>query len=199
MDGIARKLALAVAATAALAGAAAGQGVEGARDRIDVAEFDAEGRLVHPADLDAWVHVGSNLGLNYNERDFDPDSPGTFGVVRMEPEAYRYFMQTGRFADGTMFHLAFHGVVRDLELSPDGFATGPVMATEIHYKDSERFPDGFNFFTFGNGQAAAAAVPLPNDCVTCHMANADYDGVFTQFYPAMKARLEQDAAGGAGD
>jgi hypothetical protein len=161
--------------------------------RLSVARFDEEDRLVYPEDVDAWVHVGSNLGLNYNEADFDPDSPGSFGVVTMEPTAYRYFMETGRFADGSMFHLTFHRVVRDLELSPDGFATGAALASEIHLKDSEMFPDGFNFFTFAPTQTAAAAVPLPNDCVACHMANAAYDGVFTQFYPAMNARLAQGA------
>lgn len=139
------------------------------------------------------MHIGSNLGLNYNDALFDPGSPGAFGVVTMEPTAYRSFMETGRFAEGSMFHLTFHGTVRDVELSPGGFATGPALASEIHLRDAELFPDGFNFFTFGNGQTAAAAVPLPNDCVTCHMANADHEGVFTQFYPAMNARLARGA------
>lgn len=158
--------------------------------RISVAELDEEGRLVYPANVEEWIHVGSNLGLNYNEAAFDPDSPGMFGVVTMEPNAYRAFMETGRLAEGTMFHLSFHGTVRDEELSPDGFATGPSVGTEIHLRDSEMFPDGFNFFTFAPGQEKAAAVPLPNDCVTCHMENGAHDGVFTQFYPRLRARLE---------
>ncbi len=181
-------MATALAAAAMVAQASFGQD---APARIAAAEFDEEGRLVYPANVEEWIHVGSNLGLNYNEAAFDPDSPGMFGVVTMEPNAYRAFMETGAFAEGTMLHLSFHRVVRDEELSPDGFATGPSMGTEIHYKDSAMFPDGFNFFTFPPGAERADAVPLPNDCVTCHTANADADGVFTQFYPAMRARLAE--------
>jgi hypothetical protein len=164
--------------------------------RISVAEFDEEGRLLYPGDIEEWVHVGSNLGLNYRDQEFNVQNPGTFGVVTMEPTAYRAFMETGKFPDGTMLHLSFHGVVRDAELSPDGFATGPVMATEIHYRDSEKFPDGFNFFTFRPGQEAAAAESLPNVCVTCHIENAAYEGVFTQFYPRMLERLGEQRSSG---
>ena len=173
---------------AALAALAAAAAVAQERARVDAARFDDEGRLIYPADVEEWVHLGSNLGLNYVEGDFDPASPGLFGVVTMEPTAYRVFMDTGVFPDGAMFHLSFHGVVRDEELSP-GFATGPSRGTEIHLKDSEMFPDGFNFYSYRPGQASAEAATLPNDCVDCHTEHAAHDGVFTQFYPRVAARL----------
>jgi hypothetical protein len=163
--------------------------------RISVAQFDGEGRLIYPENIAEWVHLGSSVGLNYAEgTEFDPANPGIMNVVTMEPTAYRYFMETGRFADGTMFHLTFHSTVRDERLNSAGFATGPAAATEIHYKDSEMFPDGFNFFNYRPGQTEAAAVPLPNACVSCHTANADHDGVFVQFYPAILERLGQATA-----
>lgn len=163
--------------------------------RLAVAEFDDQGRLIYPQDIGEWVHLGSSVGLNYNsEAPADPANADIMNVVTMEPTAYRYFMETGRFADGTMFHLTFHSTVRDARLNSAGYATGPSVGSEIHYKDSEMFPDGFNFFNFSPGQGVADAVELPNACVSCHMANGDHDGVFVQFYPAILARLQQGTA-----
>jgi hypothetical protein len=182
----------AVLAAAASLFAAAGAGGEDKPGRIQAAQFDDQGRLIYPANVDEWVHLGASVGLSYREgAAFDPAHPGVMNEVSIEPQAYHYFMEHGTFADGTMFHLEFHSTVRDARLNSSGFATGPTMSTEIHLKDSEKFPDGFNFYTFANGQKAAAAVPLPNACVACHKANGEYDGTFVQFYPRILARLSQ--------
>ena len=57
-------------------------------------------------------------------------------------------------------------------------------ALEVHVKDSARFPGGWAFFGFDDGQAAK---PVPHDaaCYACHAAHAAVDTTFVQFYPTL--------------
>ncbi len=160
--------------------------------RIDVAEFDDDGNLLVPADLDEWVFIGSSLGMGYSQENFDPDSPGMFQVARMEPQAYQYFRETGEFADGTMLSLHFYGSQNEISINRSGFVMSDLHFAEIHYKDSARFPDGFNFYNVNNGDAVGTEIPLPNDCVECHARDGAYDGVFVQFYPPLHRYLPDD-------
>jgi hypothetical protein len=66
---------------------------------------------------------------------------------------------------------------------------GDLHFAEIHYKDSERFPDGFNFYNLNNGDLLASEVELPNDCVDCHKRDGAYEGVFVQFYAPIQRYL----------
>ena len=163
---------------------------------IDVARFDADGSLIVPENLDEWVFVGSSLGMGYSQDDFDPDSPGMFQIVRMEPEAYQVFKRTGRFVDGTMLSLHFYGSQNEISINRAGFVMDSLHFAEIHYKDSKRFPDGFNFYTFRANQVHAEEVPLPNDCVDCHKKDGAYDGVFVQFYPTIHEYLPEQVRAG---
>ena len=160
-------------------------------NRVDVAEFDDEGNLILPASFDQWVFLGSSLGQQYEEEAFDPDSPGLFQVVRMEPNAYAAFLETGEFVDGTMFALHFYGAQEKLSINRGGFVMSGLRFAEIHYKDS-KYQDGFNFFTFTPGSDLATEVALPNDCVECHRRDGAYDGVFVQFYPDIHEHLPVD-------
>jgi len=163
-----------------------------ATDAVNAATFDDDGKLIKPGDIDEWVFLGSSLGMGYSQAEFDPDSPGMFQIVRMEPQAYKAFVETGRFADGTMFALHFYGSQNKVSINRAGFVMGSLHFMEIHYKDSERFPDGFNFYTFNNDQTVAEEEPLPNECVTCHKKDGVYDGVFVQFYPTIHEFLPGD-------
>lgn len=164
---------------------------------VDVAEFDDKGRLVFPSDVEEWIFLGSSLGMGYSQAEFDPDSPGMFQIVRMEPQAYKAFLETGRFVDGTMFSLHFYGSQNKISINRAGFVMDDLHAAEIHLKDSKRFPDGFNFYNFDNSQAAVEEVPLPNDCVDCHKKDGAYDGVFVQFYPIIRDRVPPEALANA--
>jgi hypothetical protein len=161
-------------------------------DAVHAATFDDDDNLIRPADIDEWIFLGSSLGMGYSQENFDPDSPGMFQIVRMEPHAYRAFLKTGEFVDGTMFSLHFFGSQNEVSINRAGFVMGDLHFMEIHYKDSERFPNGFNFYTFDNDQTAATAIPLPNDCVACHTKDGAYDGVFVQFYPTIHEHLPAD-------
>ncbi len=161
-------------------------------DAVHAATFDDDGHLNRPANIDEWVFLGSSLGMGYAQENFDPDSPGMFQIVRMEPQAYGAFRKTGKFAEGTMFSLHFFGSQNEVSINRAGFVMGDLHFMEIHYKDSERFPNGFNFYTFNNDQNAAEAIPQPNECVTCHTKDGAYDGVFVQFYPTIHQYLPVD-------
>jgi Cytochrome P460 len=159
--------------------------------RIDVAEFDDDGDLIVPTDLDEWIFIGSSLGMGYSQDNFDPDSPGMFQVARMEPTAYKVFKKTGKFADGTMLSLHFYGSANHISINRSGFVMSDLHFAEIHYKDSKRFPDGFNFYNLSNGEPTGREIELPNDCVDCHKRDGAYDGVFVQFYPTIREYLPQ--------
>ena len=161
-------------------------------DAVHAATFDDDGQLNRPANIDEWVFLGSSLGMGYSQENFDPDSPGMFQIVRMEPQAYSAFRKTGKFVEGTMFSLHFFGSQNEVSINRAGFVMGNLHFMEIHYKDSERFSNGFNFYTFDNDQNAAEAMPQPNECVTCHTKDGAYDGVFVQFYPTIHEHLPAD-------
>lgn len=152
---------------------------------VHAATFDDDGKLIRPGDIDEWVFLGSSLGMGYSRENFDPDSPGMFQIARMEPNAYKAFRDSGQFVDGTMIALHFFGSENNISINRAGYVMGSQHYMEIHYKDSHRFPDGFNFYVFQNDDAVSKEMPLPNDCVACHKKDGAYDGVFVQFYPTI--------------
>ena len=72
---------------------------------VDVAVFNDDGDLIVPDNINEWIFLGSSLGMGYSQVNFNPDSPGMFQIVRMEPTAYRTFKETGELVDGTMITL----------------------------------------------------------------------------------------------
>ena len=158
---------------------------------VEVARIDGSGNLERPVEIDTWVFLGSSLGMGYNGQvPFDPDTPGNFQTVLMEPAAYRHFQETGRFAAGSMFALYFHGSRTNVSINQSGFVMGEELALEIHLKDKKRFPEtGFNFYFFGPDDQLAETQSAPNGCTSCHIEHGQTDGVFTQFYPALWKKL----------
>lgn len=174
-------------------GAAASRLLEGpvTVGSVTVAEFDEDGDLRRPVEIENWVFLGASLGMGYNGQvPFDPDTPGNFQTVLMEPTAYQVFQQSGTFPDGSMFALLFHGTRTNVSINTSGFVMGEPLALEIHLKDKKRFPQtGFNFFFFDNDDTESSAMRVPNDCTSCHVRHAETDGVFTQFYPTLRPYL----------
>ena len=156
---------------------------------LSVPVFNAQSELQLPADLDRWIHLGTMLGPQYTDEGFDAGGSNLFHSALMEPTAYKAFLDTGQFADGTMFALRFYIALSEMSIQKSGFLMGDLTLTEIHLKDSKRFPDGFNFYVFPAGTEKAAPLPLPNDCVSCHTEHGAYDAVFAQFYPALRDKI----------
>lgn len=180
-----------VSAVLAVVGAAfAAFGQSATPAKLDIARYDGEGRLAFPADTDRWIAVGTGLGGNYADVPFDPANPGSIGVVQMEPSAYDYFLENGRYADGTMFLLTFYATQKKPDPALQGFVQGDVVGREIHVLDKTRFAaEGSGFFVFSEGtDAAVAPMPVGSVCVQCHSAEGAFEGTFVQFYPALRGR-----------
>ena len=163
-----------------------------AQDGLGVARYTDTGELLYPDDLDRWVVMGANLGSDYREDPFDPAAPGTIGVVQMEPAAYDYFLEHGEYADGTMFLLSFFGAERNSDPQLQGFVQGDMRIQEIHLIDKQRFTEGRAFFVYQRpGMTSVEKVADGSECVQCHMAEGDFDGTFTQFYPTIRHLLPE--------
>lgn len=187
---IAASMLAAGAAVAQIAGGESAPTTDAAPGRVEAAHYLASGQLAYPADLDQWVFLGTSLGMGYSQVRFNPGTPGNFQVVQIEPNAYREFLKTGTFPEGTMIALSFYSAVTGLSINKTGFVGDRLEMVEIHVKDRARFPStGFNFFMFHPGDKAAAALPLPNDCVTCHVRDGAHDAFFTQFYPLIRDKV----------
>jgi hypothetical protein len=148
-------------------------------------QFTSENQLIRP-NVDEWIFMGSSLGLAYAPGEFRNDRPGTFQIVHMEPAAYRYFVENGEYANGTMFSLSFYSVQEKPEPELNGFAQQDLGDFEIHMLDRERFVAQRGFYLFNGDAATAQMVPTGNECEECHNEHAQYDGTFTQFYPIVR-------------
>src|SRR5262245_20762879 len=160
--------------------------------RLAAARLTDAGELVRPDNLDEWVFLGASLGLGYDNAKRDPDSPGDFQVVLMEPTAYAHFKTHGSYADGSMFLLSLYFTERRLSTGLAGFAQGEPKAFEIHLIDRQRIADGRAFYLFRQDAGQAAAVPHGNPCIESHLRDAAFDGTFAQFYPAIRHRIPSE-------
>lgn len=146
-------------------------------------QYDSNRNLILPSDYRQWILVGSSLGLSYAEGAGDHQM---FNTTLMEPSAYRYFIETGTFREGTMLALVLQGVGTNAAPARQGqFATG-VHVIEMAVKDSARVAEGWAYYGFGGPMAGgyrSSAAPQPKDnCYACHSEHAARDNVFTQFY-----------------
>src|SRR5262245_24999459 len=64
--------------------------------------FTTDGRLLRPADYREWVFVSSGLGMTYGPAQPASDRPPLFDNVFVTPAAYREFLRSGSWPDGTM-------------------------------------------------------------------------------------------------
>jgi len=151
--------------------------------------FDKEGKLKRPENLEEWVFMGSSLGMTYIPTDMDPEDPGHFSTVMMEPAAYKHFRKTGKFEDGTVFAKIIH----DSKVGHGGASMDEQIYLEIHVKDKQRYPEtGSGFFAWSPGDAEYAEMfPTEMGCVACHKDRAAYDDVFTQFYPTIRKQANE--------
>ena len=130
-----------------------------------------------------WVLVGSSLGLSYSET---PQRNQMFNTTLMEPSAYRHFVQTGEFREGTMFALILQGVGTNATPARQGQFATDVHAVEMAVKDTGRVPEGWAYYGFGGPMAGgfqSSAAPQPKArCFNCHDEHAARDHVYIQFY-----------------
>jgi hypothetical protein len=147
-------------------------------------QYDKDRNLMLPADYRQWIVAGSSLGLSYAEG--GAQGHQMFNTTLIEPSAYRHFVETGEFRDGTMFALILQGIGTNATPARQGqFATG-VHAVEMAVKDTTRVPEGWAYYGFGgpmSGGYRTSSAPQPkSNCYDCHVKHAARDNVFIQFY-----------------
>jgi hypothetical protein len=146
--------------------------------------YDTNRNLVLPDDYRRWILVGSSLGLSYSESGRRGDQ--MFNTTLMEPSAYRHFVDTGTFREGTMLALILQGIGTNAMPARQGQFATDVHAVEMAVKDSTRMPEGWAYYGFGGPMAGGyrtSAAPQPKaSCYSCHVQHAARDNVFTQFY-----------------
>jgi hypothetical protein len=174
-----------IAAIGALALAASAQ-----QPAADGPEYENGTSLKLPADYRSWPFIGAGLGMTYDgERGTQAASPDNprFTHAFVNPSAYRHFMSTGTWPDGTVFMLEFRASQSEGSINRSGRFATQLTFLEAEVKDS-RFPDGWAFYAFGPGNnLVQAAQPLAGEaaapCVECHSEHAAVERTFVQFYP----------------
>jgi len=132
----------ALAATALLSGAAAPIPEPGQP------RYDADGRMIFPADYREWVFLSSGLNMSYTAA---PAMAGAdmFGNTFVPLAAYRAFVATGVWPDKTVIILENRGGTSQGSINKRGqFQTTDYMGAEAHVKDTSRFEGGWGFFAF---------------------------------------------------
>jgi hypothetical protein len=163
----------------ALAGSAA--------SAADAPHFNGQGELLRPADFREWVFLTSGLGMTYGPNGTAPGAAPNFSNVFVNPPAYRSFMSTGKWPEGTYFILEIRRGEENVSINNGGRTQGAHIALEAAVKDSSRYPDGgWAYFSFDGAtglRASAAPLPRTAECYACHRQHGAVEWTFTQFYP----------------
>ena len=160
--------------------------------------FEGKATLLRPVNYREWVFVGSSRGLSYAQNPPAQSQAPSGGMgemyhnVYITPTAYREFIKTGKFPEGTMLAMELASADTKREPGLQGSFEKEFIGLEVSVKDSKRFEGGWAYFNFSNGMGSSdkdKAEPFPASagCVSCHKQNAETDNVFTQFYPVLRA------------
>jgi len=145
--------------------------------------YESDGRLKLPANYREWIFLSSGIDMSYSAPSAADHS--MFDNVFAEPTAYREFVRTGTWPDGTSLVLEARGATTKGSINQHGkFQNGDVMGVEIHVKDTKRFQGGWAFFSF-DSPGPAKRIPATADCYSCHQQHAAVDTTFVQFYPTL--------------
>ena len=160
-----------------------------AQQRVDssttavLPQYDENRNLKLPADYRQWILAGSSLGLSYSEGQAGHQM---FNTTLMEPTAYRHFVETGQFREGTMLVLILQGIGTNALPARQGQFATDVHMVEMAVKDSGRVAEGWAYYAFGGpmagGYRPAVEPQAKATCYDCHVKHAARDNVFTQFY-----------------
>ena len=99
--------------------------------------YTADGKLKYPVNYREWVFLSSGIDMSYTAR---ATGHSMFDNVFAEPSAYREFMRTGTWPDGTQLLLEVRGAAERGSINQHGkFQTDEIMGTEVHVKDVKRY------------------------------------------------------------
>ena len=102
------------------------------------------------------------------------------------PDAYRAFMKTGTWPNGTMFVLEVRQSKGNESINKAGRVQDEVVGVEAEVKDETRFATKWGFYTFSNGSKTGKLLPtVTTECFSCHSQHGAVDNTFVQFYPTL--------------
>ena len=98
----------------------------------DKPQFTKDGELVRPTNYREWIFLSSGLGMTYGPNAPAPGAALRFDNVFVNPHAYREFLKTGTWPDGTLMLLEIRASQSKGSINQHGqFQTGAV-ALEAH-------------------------------------------------------------------
>lgn len=159
-------------------------------------QYTQDGQLLRPEGWRKWVYIGTPL-TPHDMNDGKAAFP-EFHNVYIDPESFATFERTGKFPNGTQIVKELVLVGSKAAVSGAGYFMGEFSGLEVALKDTERFkdePGGWAYFSFGHVESdkyekTAKAFPAES-CNACHQASADYDYVFLQYYPVLRAAMPE--------
>ena len=138
-----------------------------------------------PEDYREWIFLSSGLGMSYAADSARADNP-RFDNVFVTPEAYRAFLKTGTWPNGTMFILEVRQSKGAESINKAGRFQDEIVAMEAEVKDDTRFPTKWAFFNFPKGSKTGKLLPTATtECLSCHSQHGAVDNTFVQFYPTL--------------
>ena len=149
-----------------------------------VPRYTADGKMEFPADYREWIFLSSGIDMSYNPRAMAMNH-SMFDNVFVNPEAYKAFVETGRWPEKTILVLEVRGAETKGSINHAGkFQNADFMGMEVHIKDEAKFPGKWAFFGFDD-EKPAKMIPTSADCYSCHQQHAAVDTTFVQFYPTL--------------
>ncbi|CAN5758078.1 hypothetical protein BH10ACI4_BH10ACI4_15370 [soil metagenome] len=148
----------------------------------DAPAYTAEGQLKFPDDYREWVFLTSGLDMSYAPN-AAAAKHSVFNNVFVNPTAYKVFVKTGTWPEGSMFMLENRGAEGNHSINTRGQTQAvEVTGTELHVKDSAH--GGWAFYIFKD-KTSAKAIDKTASCYSCHEQHAAVDTTFVQFYPTL--------------
>ena len=145
--------------------------------------YESDGRLRYPAHYREWIYLSSGIDMAYSKVALTIHS--TFDNVFVEPTAYREFLRSGTWPDGTLLVLESRAASEKGSINQRGkYQAGEPLGVEVHVRDSKRFKGDWAFFSFDSAKPATL-IPMTEDCYSCHQEHGAVDTTFVQFYPTL--------------
>jgi hypothetical protein len=151
------------------------------------ARYTEDGKLIKPENYREWVTIGTGLNMAYGPPAQQASTSPPYTNVLVSPAAYRAFLQTGGWADKTVFILEIRASVpvNAVKNGNNGYFQGDVVGMEAEVKDS-KFANGWAFFNIGRTGTTGQMLPTTASCYSCHAKNAAVENTFVQFYPVLR-------------
>ena len=155
-------------------------------------EYTGDGQLTFPENYREWIFLSSGVGMTYGPlAQADPGAPPSFDNIFVNPEAYRAFLESGRWPDKTMLVMEVRRSESHASINRGGRFQSETVGIEANVKDKGEW--NFYGFNLSNGkpQGSAKALPHSASCFTCHGVKTAVENTFVQFYPSLYAVAER--------